>query len=162
MYTLPADGESLYEVAISIMEESRSCFSVILDRESKLPEEQRQWITGRCPSWLRLKGELRRSGNQAILGEIISMEAELLSDNIERELYEAYNDGDVGRVELAAKTLSSVINKMKMNSGKLDGDVKRALVGNMLAKERDKLKAYSDDELRLLLKKTKDEADGDK
>lgn len=156
------EPEGLYQVAVGIMEQTRCCFSVILDRESRRPESERQWIEGYCPSWLRLKGEMRRRGLQGILAEIVALEAELLSDNLEREMYEGYNAGDVERVILATKTLAGVLSKAKMYSGKMDSDVKHALINHGL--KNDSLKQYGTDELKKLLARMKDEEgdDGDK
>lgn len=156
------EPEVIYQSAVSIMESTRCCFSVILDRESKRPEGEREWIEGYCPSWLRLKGEMRRRGLQGILAEIVALEAELLSDNLEREMYEGYNAGDVERVILATKTLAGVLSKAKMYSGKMDSDVKHALINHGL--KNDGLKQYGTEELKKLLARMKDEEgeDGDK
>jgi hypothetical protein len=156
------EPEGIYQTAVGLMEQTRCCFSVILDRESRRPEGERQWIEGYCPSWLRLKGEMRRRGLQGILAEIVALEAELLSDNLEREMYEGYNAGDVERVILATKTLAGVLSKAKMYSGKMDSDVKHALINHGL--KNDSLKQYGTDELKKLLARMKDEEgdDGDK
>lgn len=122
----------IYKTAVKIMSESKAvygvntAFSVILDKESKLPEEEREWIEGECPDWITFCGEMRIRGYGRTIEEIEWLESKIHAVLLERNLMAAFNDGDKDGIDLCLKAMSGIINKAKLGLGKGDSDRKSA------------------------------------
>lgn len=73
-------------------------------------------------SWLRFRAELIHSGKYRLLNEIEQLERVMVTDKVERELYDSYNSGDKDGVDLCIKTLNGIIAKSKLGLSKLESD----------------------------------------
>lgn len=159
MYTISYDdgGQSIFQATVGIMEETGRKFSRVLNEEFSRSPEDRKYIQGYCPSWVRLRGEMRRRGMQGLLSEIIILEQEFIADEVEKELVESYNDGDSKKVDLCRKTLDGLIGKTRLSMAKIESDDRKimATIGRM--QNQPKLKSYSTDDLKKMLKVTKEE-----
>lgn len=141
------DDEKLWSSVVDLMETERQRFSVLLDTRQDLFETPM--------SWMRFRARLIHEGKQVLLGEIEQLERYMVSDKIERELYESYNAGDKDGVEICLKTLNGIIAKSKLGLSKLDSDRKLAETRMRFKREDDKLEKYNTDELTKMLEAIK-------
>lgn len=141
------DDEKLWGTAVDLMEGEKQRFSVLLDTRPELFETPM--------SWMRFRARLIHEGKQVLLGEIEQLERYMVSDKIERELYESYNCGDKDGVEICLKTLNGIIAKSKLGLSKLDSDRKLAETRMRFKREDDKLEKYNTDELTKMLEAIK-------
>lgn len=141
------DDEKLWSSVVGLMETERQRFSVLLDTRPELFETPM--------SWMRFRARLIHEGKQVLLGEIEQLERYMVSDKIERELYESYNAGDKDGVEICLKTLNGIIAKSKLGLSKLDSDRKLAETRMKFKREDDKLEKYNTDELTKMLEAIK-------
>lgn len=164
-----SDYDKLYRTAVEIMSKSREVygtaagFSVILDKEHKLPEGDRVWIEGECPDWITFCGELRLRGMSKLIEEIEWLESKIYAVMLERNLMASYNDGDKEGVELCLKAMNGVIGKSKLGLSKGDSDRKNAEMLWKVKRESDELAKYDTKKLEEMLEAVKKgEDDGDK
>jgi hypothetical protein len=130
------------------MEREKQRFSVLLDTRPDLFEAPM--------SWMRFRARLIHEGKQVLLGEIEQLERYMVSDKIERELYESYNAGDKDGVEICLKTLNGIIAKSKLGLSKLDSDRKLAETRMRFKREDDKLEKFRTEDLAKMLEVMKD------
>lgn len=142
------DDEKLWGTAVDLMEREKQRFSVLLDTRPDLFAEPM--------SWMRFRARLIHEGKQVLLGEIEQLERYMVSDKIERELYESYNCGDKEGVEICLKTLNGIIAKSKLGLSKLDSDRKLAETRLRFKKGEDKLEKFKTEELAKMLEVMKD------
>lgn len=152
----------IYKTAVKIMSESKAvygvntAFSVILDKESKLEEKDRQWIEGECPDWITFCGEMRIRGYSKTIEEIEWLESKIHAVLLERNLMAAFNDGDKDGIDLCLKAMSGIINKAKLGIGKGDSDRKNAELIARLRHDSNNLEKYDTKQLEAMLKVIKE------
>lgn len=164
------DSGAIYRTAVKIMSESRerygvsTAFSVILDKESKLPEEKREWIEGDCPDWITFCGEMRFRGYGKTVEEIEWLESKIHAVLLERNLMAAFNDGDKDGIDLCLKAMNGILNKARLSLGKNDSDRKDADLMMKVKHEKDELEKYDTKKLEAMLAavKKKEASDGNK
>ena len=137
------DEDLLWSTIVDLMESEHQRFSVLLDYNPELFAEPM--------SWMRFRARLIHDGKQVLLGEIEQLERYMVTDKIERELYESYNNGDKDGVEICVKTLNGIIAKSKLGLSKLDSDRKLAETRMRFKREDDKLEKFNTDELSKML-----------
>ena len=137
------DDEALWASVVDLMETERQRFSVLLDTRPDLFETSM--------SWMRFRARLIHGGKQVLLGEIEQLERYMVSDKIERELYESYNAGDKDGVEICLKTLNGIIAKSKLGLSKLDSDRKLAETRMKFKKGDETLEKYDTEDLKAML-----------
>lgn len=161
----------IYKTAVAIMSESKDvygsncAFSVILDKEHKLPEDQRTFIEGECPDWITFCGEMRIRGYSRVIDEIEWLESKIHAVVLERNVMDCFNNGDKEGLDLCLKAMTGVISKAKLGLGKGDADRKNAeFLMKIKGDNRDKLEKYDTDKLEAMLEavKKKEAGDGDK
>ena len=169
MYRLNYDDElGLYRTAVNIMSESKDvygsncAFSVILDKEHKLAEEDRNFIEGECPDWITFCGEMRIRGQSRIIEEIEWLESKIHAVVLERNVMDCFNNGDKEGLDLCLKAMNGVINKAKLSIGKGDADRKNAEFLMKMKGEKTNLEKFDTDELEKMLKIVKEKEDGNK
>lgn len=140
-----SDDEALWGTAVEMMEREKQRFSVLLDT--------RQDLFAEPMSWMRFRARLIHEGKQVLLGEIEQLERYMVSDKIERELYESYNAGDKDGVEICLKTLNGIIAKSKLGLSKLDSDRKLAETRLRFKKETETLEKFDTEDLKAMLDK---------
>ena len=138
-----SDLEALWRVIVDSIDETGVRFSVLLDREPKRFEGG--------ISWLRFRAELIRMGEYKFLNEIEQLERNLVTDQIERELFRCYNEGDKDGVDLCVKTLNGVIGKSKLGLSKLEGDRRLAETARAIRREEAELEKYDTEKLAKML-----------
>lgn len=147
----------IYQTAVKIMSESRekygvsTAFSVILDKESKLPAEKREWIEGECPDWITFCGEMRFRGYGKTIEEIEWLESKIHAVLLERNLMAAFNDGDKDGIDLCLKAMNGILNKARLSLGKNDSDRKDADLMMRAKREADELEKYDTKKLEAML-----------
>lgn len=141
------DENGLWETVVSLMEQWDQRFSVLLDTRSDIFAEPM--------SWMRFRARLIHDGKQVLLGEIEQLERYMVTDKIERELYESYNSGDKDGVEICVKTLNGIIAKSKLGLSKLDSDRKLAETRMRFKKETEGLEKYDTNKLEAMLEAIK-------
>ena len=148
MYKIDFDDiEGLWESVISAMDTEGERFSVLLSTKGELFEPRM--------SWMRFRAELIHRGYNQLLNEIEQMERTLVTDKIERELFDAYNSGDKELVDLCVKTLGGVISKSKLGLSKLESD-RRVADTSIRARELVALEKFDTKDLLGMLKKAKE------
>ena len=166
-----SDNLKIYQTAVKIMSESRerygvsTAFSVILDKESRLPDGEREWIEGECPDWITFCGEMRYRGYGKTIEEIEWLESKIHAVLLERNLMAAFNDGDKDGIDLCLKAMNGIINKARLGIGKGDSDRKSAELLLRTRKEASELEKYDTKKLEEMLKVVKANegvSDGDK
>lgn len=165
-----SNSAEIYKTAVKIMSESRerygvnTAFSVILDKESKLPAEKREWIEGECPDWITFCGEMRFRGYGKTIEEIEWLESKMHAVLLERNLMAAFNDGDKDGIDLCLKAMNGILNKARLSLGKNDSDRKDAEVMMKAKREADELEKFDTKKLEAMLEAVKkaEVKDGDK
>lgn len=161
-----SNSAEIYKTAVKIMSESRerygvnTAFSVILDKESKLPAEKREWIEGECPDWITFCGEMRYKGYGKTIEEIEWLESKIHAVLLERNLMAAFNDGDKDGIDLCLKAMNGILNKARLSLGKNDSDRKDAEVMMRAKREADELEKYDTKKLEAMLEKVREAEDG--
>jgi hypothetical protein len=160
MYTLDMqDEDKIWETVVDVMDHEGLPFSRFL---------------GICPdkfepkmSWLRFRAILIHDGRYRLLNEIEQLERVMVTDKVEREMYDSYNSGDKDGVDLCLKTLNGIIAKSKLGLSKLESDrriTETGLKAKML--KQNELNKYSVEELEKMMKaieaKEDKDADGNK
>ena len=140
-----SNDDDLWAAIVDLMETERQRFSVLLDTRPDLFETPM--------SWMRFRARLIHEGKQVLLGEIEQLERYMVSDKIERELYESYNAGDKDGVEICLKTLNGIIAKSKLGLSKLDSDRKLAETRMKFKRNQDELEKYDTEDLKAMLDK---------
>lgn len=171
MYRINYENDlDIYRTAVKIMSESKAvygvntAFSVILDKESKLKESERQWIEGECPDWITFCGEMRVRGYSKTIEEIEWLESKIHAVLLERNLMAAFNDGDKEGIDLCLKAMNGIINKARLGIGKGDSDRKNAELMVKIRRENSELEKYDTKKLEAMLDavKKKEASDGNK
>ena len=142
------DEDALWSTIVDLMEREHQRFSVLLDYRKELFAEPM--------SWMRFRARLIHEGKQVLLSEIEQLERYMVTDKIERELYDAYNTGDKDGVEICVKTLNGIIAKSKLGLSKLESDRRLAETRMRFKKEDDKLEKFDTDKLEKMLAVMKD------
>ena len=142
------DENGLWETVVGLMEEWDQRFSVLLDNRPDIFAEPM--------SWMRFRARLIHDGKQVLLGEIEQLERYMVTDKIERELYDSYNSGDKDGVEICVKTLNGIIAKSKLGLSKLDSDRKLAETRMKFKRDTEGLEKYDTEKLLAMLEATKD------
>ena len=161
-----SNSAEIYKTAVRIMSESRerygvsTAFSVILDKESRLPEEKREWIEGECPDWITFCGEMRYKGYGKTVEEIEWLESKIHAVLLERNLMVAFNDGDKDGIDLCLKAMNGILNKARLSLGKNDSDRKDADLMMRAKREADELEKYDTKKLEAMLEKVREAEDG--
>ena len=145
------DDDALWGTIVDLMESEKQRFSILLDTRPELFAEPM--------SWMRFRARLIHEGKQVLLGEIEQLERYMVSDKIERELYESYNSGDKEGVEICIKTLNGIIAKSKLGLSKLDSDRKLAETRMRFKRDGSGLEKYDTEELKKMLGVIKDGSD---
>lgn len=160
MYTIDFnDDDKTWNNIVTAMDEQGMPFSRLLMLRPDLFEPKM--------SWLRFRAELIHSGKYRLLNEIEQLERVMVTDKVERELYDSYNSGDKDGVDICLKTLNGIIAKSKLGLSKLESD-RRITETGMKAKllAQNELDKYSVEELEKMMKaieaKEGDNADGNK
>lgn len=153
-----ANDDVTWESVVTAMDREGMPFSRLLVLRPELFEPQ--------VSWLRFRAELIHGGKYRLLNEIEQLERVMVTDKVERELYDSYNSGDKDGVEICLKTLNGIIAKSKLGLSKLESD-RRITETGMRAKlmAENELGKYSTEELEKMLKLVEakeGEEDGDK
>jgi hypothetical protein len=146
MYTIDFnDDDKTWNNIVTAMDEQGIPFSRLLALRGDLFEPKM--------SWLRFRAELIHAGKYRLLNEIEQLERVMVTDKVERELYDSYNSGDKDGVDICLKTLNGIIAKSKLGLSKLESDRRIAETG-LKAKELagKGLDKYSTDELEKMLK----------
>lgn len=138
-----SDDDALWGTIVNLMEKWDQRFSVLLDTRADLFAEP--------ISWMRFRARLIHEGKQVLLGEIEQLERYMVSDKIERELYDSYNSGDKEGVEICVKTLNGIIAKSKLGLSKLDSDRKLAETRLKFKKGEENLERFNTEELKKML-----------
>lgn len=145
------DEDALWESCVRAMDEHDRPISWLLNSEPGLFTPSM--------SWLRFRARLIHEGRYRFLNEIEQLERSMVSDKIERELYDCYNSGDKEGLEVCVKTLNGIIAKSKLGLSKLDSDRKIAETGLKARALENELTRYDTDELKTLLKAIDDASD---
>lgn len=157
-----SDSSAIYRTAVKIMSESRerygisTAFSVVLDKESVLPEDKREWIEGECPDWITFCGEMRYRGYGKTIEEIEWLESKIHAVLLERNLMAAFNDGDKDGIDLCLKAMNGILNKARLSLGKNDSDRKDNELMWKVKRENDELAKYDTKKLEAMLAVVKD------
>lgn len=146
-----SDDDGLWETIVGMMEEWNQRFSVLLDTRRDLFAEPM--------SWMRFRARLIHEGKQVLLGEIEQLERYMVTDKIERELYDSYNSGDKDGVEICVKTLNGIIAKSKLGLSKLDSDRKLAETRMKFKVGTEGLEKYDTGKLEMMLEAMKHGSD---
>lgn len=160
-----SNAAEIYKTAVKIMSESRerygvnTAFSVILDKESRRSEGEREWIEGDCPDWITFCGEMRYRGNGKTIEEIEWLESKISAVLLERNLMAAFNDGDKDGIDLCLKAMNGILNKARLSLGKNDSDRKDNELMWKVRKENDELAKYDTKKLEAMLDAVKGEED---
>lgn len=156
-YTLDMqDEDKIWETVVDVMDHEGLPFSRFLEI---CPDKVRPQI-----SWLRFRAELIHDGRYRLLNEIEQLERVMVTDKVEREMYDSYNSGDKDGVDLCLKTLNGIIAKSKLGLSKLESDrriTETGLKAKML--KQSELNKYSVEELEKMMKaiEAKEEGDAD-
>lgn len=141
------DEDALWSTIVGLMEQEHQRFSVLLDYRKELFAEPM--------SWMRFRARLIHEGKQVLLSEIEQLERYMVTDKIERELYDAYNTGDKNGVEICVKTLNGIIAKSKLGLSKLESDRRLAETRMKFKRDQDGLEKYDTEKLLAMLEATK-------
>ena len=142
------DENSLWETVVSLMERWDQRFSILLDTRPDIFDEP--------ISWMRFRAKLIHDGKQVLLSEIEQLERYMVTDKIERELYDSYNSGNKDGVEICVKTLNGIIAKSKLGLSKLDSDRKLAETRMKFKRDGEGLEKYDTNKLEAMLEAIKD------
>mgnify|MGYP006935963506 CR=1 FL=1 len=152
------DDDKTWNSIVSAMDEQGMTFSQLLALRPELFEPKM--------SWLRFRAELIHAGKYRLLNEIEQLERVMVTDKVERELYDSYNSGDKDGVDICLKTLNGIIAKSKLGLSKLESDRRITETGLKARLLKDnELNKYSTDELEKMMKAIEDkegDSDGDK
>lgn len=158
MYKIDLDNDDItWDSIVSAMDAEGMPFSQLLGLRPELFEPSM--------SWLRFRAELIHSGKYRLLNEIEQLERVMVTDKVERELYDSYNSGDKDGVEICLKTLNGIIAKSKLGLSKLESDRRITETGLKARLLKDgELSKYSTEDLEKMLKviEDKESDDGDK
>ena len=147
MYKLDFESDdSLWETCVEAMDKYHQPISWLLSSHSEEFEPR--------VSWLRFRAELIHRGRYRFLNELEQLERSMVTDKIERELYDCYNSGDKEGLEVCVKTLNGIIAKSKLGLSKLDSDRKLAEAGLKAKVVESELTRYDTEELLAMLEAT--------
>lgn len=153
------DDDKVWSSVVDAMDTEGMPFSWLLGNKPELFEPE--------ISWLRFRAILIHDGRYRLLNEIEQLERVMVTDKVERELYDSYNSGDKDGIDICLKTLNGIIAKSKLGLSKLESDrriTETGLKAKML--KQNELDKYSVEELEKMMKaieaKEGDNADGNK
>ena len=155
MYRIDIDDDDVtWESIVNSMDEEGVPFSRLLMLKPELFEPRM--------SWLRFRAGLIHAGKYRLLNEIEQLERVMVTDKVERELYDSYNSGDKDGVEICLKTLNGIIAKSKLGLSKLESDRRITETGLKAKMLKDaELEKYDTKELEDMLKVIKEKEGGE-